>query len=104
MLKMPPSLAPSTCISPAVPVSCIAESTCIETPVAPIGWPLALSPPEGFTGSLPSLAVQPSTDARLAKRSPPGLLAALEQGDVAPAHGQEVIDLLARAKHHRLAH
>ena len=40
------------------------RATCIETPVAPIGWPLALSPPEGFTGSLPSGWVQPSRMAR----------------------------------------
>ena len=40
--------------------SCIAVSACIETPVAPIGWPLALRPPDGLTGSLPSFCVQPS--------------------------------------------
>ena len=39
-------------------------STCIDTPVAPIGWPLALRPPDGLTGSRPSLAVQPSSAIR----------------------------------------
>ena len=48
----------------AWPVSCIAVIACIDTPVAPIGWPLAFSPPEGFTGSRPSFAVQPSSTAR----------------------------------------
>ena len=33
---------------------------CMDTPVAPIGWPLDLRPPEGLTGSLPSFRVQPS--------------------------------------------
>ena len=54
MLKMPASRASFTCMSPAVPVSCMAASACIDTPVAPIGWPLALRPPDGLTGSRPS--------------------------------------------------
>ena len=37
---------------------------CIDTPVAPIGWPFAFSPPDGLTGSRPSFAVQPSSTAR----------------------------------------
>ena len=41
-------------MSPALPVSCIAVMACIDTPVAPIGWPLAFSPPDGLIGSLPS--------------------------------------------------
>ena len=49
---------------PASPQSCIAERACIDTPVAPIGWPLALSPPDGLTGSLPPFSVQPSVIAR----------------------------------------
>src|SRR5215470_14462971 len=49
---------------PAVPQSCIAVSACIDTPVAPIGWPLAFSPPEGLTGSAPSFCVSPSRIAR----------------------------------------
>src|SRR3954463_8260486 len=36
----------------------------METPVAPIGWPFAFNPPDGFTGSLPSFWVQPSLIAR----------------------------------------
>src|ERR1700729_3131565 len=36
----------------------------METPVAPIGWPLAFNPPDGLTGSLPSFWVQPSLIAR----------------------------------------
>ena len=51
-------------MAPAWPVNCIAVITCIDTPVAPIGWPFAFSPPEGLTGSLPSFAVQPSSTAR----------------------------------------
>ena len=43
----------------------MAVSTCIETPVAPIRWPLALRPPNGLTGSLPPLPVQPSRMVRL---------------------------------------
>src|SRR5205814_6115470 len=36
----------------------------VELPVAPVGWPLALRPPDGLTGSLPSFWVQPSLMAR----------------------------------------
>src|SRR4051794_39136005 len=64
-LKMPASLASLICMpSGAWPSNCIALSTCIETPVAPIGWPLAFNPPEGLIGNLPSFAVQPSLMAR----------------------------------------
>ena len=35
-------------------------------PVAASGWPRAFSPPEGFTGSRPSIAVSPSRVMRLA--------------------------------------
>src|ERR1700689_4540133 len=70
MLKIPPSFAPLTCMSPAVPVSCIEASACIDTPVAPIGWPLALRPPDGLIGSLPSLPTIPSR--RTGGPSPPG--------------------------------
>src|SRR4051794_32088653 len=34
--------------APAASHSCMAARACIETPVAPIGWPLAFSPPEGL--------------------------------------------------------
>ena len=44
--------------------SCMAVITCMLTPVAPTGWPLALSPPETLTGSLPSRSTQPSWMAR----------------------------------------
>ena len=36
----------------------------MDTPVAPIGCPLALSPPDGLTGRRPSRSVQPSLTAR----------------------------------------
>src|ERR1700727_2044418 len=42
----------------------MALSTCMDTPVAPIGWPLAFRPPDGLIGSLPSFWVQPSLIAR----------------------------------------
>ena len=45
MLKMPPSLAPWICISPASPVNCIAVNACIETPVAPIDMTSGLKVP-----------------------------------------------------------
>ena len=48
----------------ALPLSCIAVITCMLTPVAPTGWPLAFSPPETLTGSLPSRSTQPSWMAR----------------------------------------
>ena len=41
-------------------MSCIAAITCVDTPVAPIGWPLALRPPERLTGRRPSKRVAPS--------------------------------------------
>ena len=37
---------------------------CIDTPVAPIGWPLDLRPPEGLTGKRPLFSVSPSAIAR----------------------------------------
>src|ERR1700692_1317085 len=52
---MPPRRASFTCMPPAAPVSCIAASACMETPVAPIGCPLALRPPDGLTGRRPAL-------------------------------------------------
>src|ERR1700678_4715279 len=42
----------------------MALSTCMETPVAPIGWPLVVWAPGGLFGSLPSFWVQPSLIAR----------------------------------------
>src|SRR5258705_6149183 len=68
MLKTPARQAPGTWIPPAVPVTCIAASTCIDTPVAPTGWPFDLSPPEGLTGNLPSFSVQPARMARATSR------------------------------------
>ena len=57
MLNTPPRSAFGNCMpAGAWPVSCIAVIACIDTPVAPIGWPFAFSPPDGFTGSLPSFA------------------------------------------------
>src|SRR6516165_1290420 len=60
----PASEAPGTWMPPALPVTCIAASTCIDTPVAPIGCPFDLSPPDGLTGNLPTFSVQPSRIAR----------------------------------------
>lgn len=54
----------ASCMSPAVPVSCMAAMTCWDTPAALTGWPLALSPPETLMGSLPSLNTKPSSRAR----------------------------------------
>ena len=46
-----------------------------------------------------------SSPSRASRRAPlPGLGAALEQRDVAPAHRQEVVDLDRGAEHHRLVH
>src|SRR4029077_3782143 len=65
MLNTPPTLALLSCRPPgAVPESCMAVITCMLTPVAPTGWPLALSPPETLTGSLPSRSTQPFVTAR----------------------------------------
>src|SRR5215813_10603840 len=87
-----------TWMPPAVPMSCIACSTCIETPVAPIGWPLALSPPEALTGRTPSFATLPSAIAR----APPGERRSVIGDDVALAHGQEIVHLLGRPEDDRL--
>src|SRR5712691_5648619 len=132
MLKMPPSSAFFTCMSPAAPMSCIAASACIDTPVAPIGWPLALSPPDGLTGSGPPFSVRPSAIARAPCPSPtspiasysissamvkqswvstkersdnalPGERATLELEHVALRHRQEILHVLGRAKDDRLA-
>src|SRR6202022_2869755 len=53
----------STGRSPASPRSCHQHSVSCATPVAPIGWPLASSPPEGLTGMRPVRAVSPARDA-----------------------------------------
>ena len=58
----------SACRRPC-PVTCIDASTCIDTPVAPTGWPFDLSPPDGLIGSVPSFSVQPS---RIARAPSPG--------------------------------
>ena len=50
-----------TCRPVARPVSCQHSSTIWARPVAASGWPRALSPPDGFTGSRPSSAVSPSS-------------------------------------------
>src|SRR6266481_1269663 len=129
MLKMPASCAPLSCMpSGAWPTSCIAVITCMETPVAPIGWPLAFSPPDGLTGSLPSFCVQPSRIARapcprdgeavvgfderqigkfcagLLQRALPGHRAALELQDVALGHRQEILRMRGGANVDGLAH
>src|ERR671912_129507 len=100
MLKMPPSVASLTWMSPASWHSCIAASACMDTPVAPIGCPLALRPPDGLTGSRPSRSVQPS----LIERPTPRLRAALEQHDVALRHGQEVLHVRRGPEGYRPLH
>src|ERR1700730_13253654 len=54
----------ATCRPSAMPRSCQQSSTIWEMPVAASGWPRALSPPDGLTGSRPSSAVSPSRVAR----------------------------------------
>jgi hypothetical protein len=54
MFMTPARAAPGTWMPPARPVTCIAARTCIDTPVAPIGWPFDLRPPEGLTGRRPN--------------------------------------------------
>ena len=53
----------STWRSSASPRSCHQHSTIWATPVAPIGWPLASSPPEVLIGMRPVSDVSPSRDA-----------------------------------------
>ena len=64
MLNTPARSALGNCMPPASPISCFAVITCMDTPVAPSGWPFALRPPDGSTGSRPSFAVHPSSTAR----------------------------------------
>src|SRR5215468_1089156 len=54
----------ATCRPSAMPRSCQQSSTICEIPVAASGWPRALRPPDGLTGSRPSSAVSPSRVAR----------------------------------------
>src|SRR5439155_18866096 len=49
--------------SPASRRSCHQHSVSWATPVAPMGWPLASSPPDVLIGMRPSSAVSPSSDA-----------------------------------------
>ncbi len=62
---LPPSVwtspvrAPSTWRAPAPPRSWVTISPIWAAPVAPIGCPLALRPPEGFTGIFPPRLVHP---------------------------------------------
>src|SRR5215471_13269804 len=50
----------ATCKSPASPRICITTSQICPTPVAPTGWPFALSPPLAFSGRSPCRQVRPS--------------------------------------------
>src|SRR5690606_14865476 len=61
MLKTPASSAFGTARPGASPVSWAAAITCIDTPVAPSGCPLDLSPPDGLTGRSPSIVVSPDS-------------------------------------------
>src|SRR5215467_5782611 len=54
----------ATCRPSAMPRSCQQSSTICAMPVAASGWPRALRPPDGLTGSRPSSAVSPSRVAR----------------------------------------
>ena len=55
---------PATCRCTTRLPSCHAHSTICASPVAASGWPRALRPPEGLTGSRPSNAVSLSSVAR----------------------------------------
>ena len=69
MLWASATRAPSTWLVDS-PRSCSNSSTHCAMPVAPGGWPLAFSPPLGFTGSRPPTAVSPdSMSAAPPKRS-----------------------------------
>src|SRR5690606_33435539 len=61
ILKTPASSGDSIWMPGERPVSWAAARACMDTPVAPMGWPLALSPPEGLTGSRPPTSVAPSS-------------------------------------------
>ena len=61
MLWVIPISAPSTCLFPASPLNCHTISAAWAIPVAPSGWPLALRPPDGFTGIFPPFSVIPSS-------------------------------------------
>ena len=78
MLKTPPMRALRTWIPPACPVSCIAERTCIETPVAPTE-----AEPEPIRESEPARQ-DAATDAP----------APVEEPAAAPAEGGDEEDLL----------
>src|SRR5262249_61933507 len=54
-----PTVAPSTWRGPASPRSWVAISATCAAPVAPIGCPLALSPPDTLTGMRPPRLVSP---------------------------------------------
>ena len=49
------------CRAPACPRSCQTISVVWASPVAPVGWPLEMSPPLGFTGFRPPISVAPSS-------------------------------------------
>ena len=73
----------ATCRSSASPRSCHQHSVSCATPVAPIGWPLASSPPDVFTGMRPvsdGLAVE-RRDAALALVEEPEVLDVEDLGD-----------------------
>src|SRR5262249_61712393 len=54
-----PIAASATWRRPASPRSCSTISATCAAPVAPIGWPLALSPPDTLTGIRPPRLVSP---------------------------------------------
>ena len=62
MLKVAAARGAFTCSSAgALPSSCQAHQPIIAMPVAPIGWPLAISPPELLIAHSPPGAAFPST-------------------------------------------
>src|SRR5947207_1888155 len=66
MFMMLARAALGICMSPAWPVTCIEPSTCIETPVAPTGWPFDLRPPDEFR-MMPHFGHAPGQRKRLSR-------------------------------------
>ena len=62
MLKVAASLGSFTCSSAgALPSNCCADHPIMAMPVAPMGWPFAIRPPEVLMAHSPEGAALPST-------------------------------------------
>lgn len=61
MLWLRPTRASGTCLGPASPLSCQVSSAAWAIPVAPSGWPLEISPPDGLTTQRPPYVVAPDS-------------------------------------------